>query len=190
MDQENSKLDPFDPASLRISQDYVSMAGVKKILSKIPVRKPTRQEYVRVNPSEDYRITTAILELKDDRETFIVTPTIRDDLASELVPVQIFTAINRQGVVFLWPCKLPDETGRTNAWWESALEAAQHAHEKWVRISSNMSLGAYQIYEAEGDLSEPEWPSEDFHELLKIAFRGSVIDSFEHPVLKRLRGAI
>ena len=30
--------------------------------------------------------------------------------------------------------------------------------EKWVRVTANMSLGAYEIFEASGDLPEPVWP--------------------------------
>jgi hypothetical protein len=29
---------------------------------------------------------------------------------------------------------------------------------KWVRITANMSLGAYEIFEATGDLPDPTWP--------------------------------
>ena len=134
--------DPFDPEALRISQDFAALADVKPILATVPVRKPNRQDFVRVHPSEDYQLTTALLELKEERETYLVAPDLRHELFGELVPVMIFTAINRQGVVFLWRCRLPDETGRTNPWHESALEAAERAKSKWTRVQADMSLGA------------------------------------------------
>ena len=34
-----------------------------------------------------------------------------------------------------------------------------------------MALGAYEIYEATGDLSDPMWPEMPIQELLKVAFR-------------------
>ena len=56
-------------------------------------------------------------------------------------------------------------------------------------MSANMSLGAYQMFRATGELPDPEWPSESLGELLKIAFKGGkLIDAVDHPVLKRLRG--
>ncbi|MDA1101929.1 MAG: hypothetical protein O2967_23485 [Proteobacteria bacterium] len=180
--------DPFDPESLRLSQDFAQLADVKPILATVPVRKPGRQDYVRINVDPDYQLTTAILQLKEEREDYIVAPDVRQELFGELVPVTLFTAINRQGVVFLWPCRIPDETGRSNSWHESALEAAELARESWVRISADMSLGAYRIYVANGQLPEPEWPTESFRDLLKIAFKSRYIDSHDHPVLKRLRG--
>ncbi len=187
---EEATPDPFDPAALRMSQDFAALANVKPILATVPVRKPNRQDFVRVHPSEDYQLTTALLELKEERETYLVAPDLRHELFGELVPVMIFTAINRQGVVFLWRCRLPDETGRTNPWHESALEAAERAKSKWTRVQADMSLGAYRIYEAHGDLPEPEWPQESLRDLLSIAFKGRYIDDLDHAVLKRLRGEI
>ena len=182
--------DPFDPETLRINQDFAALADVKPILATVPARKPNKQDYVRVHPSEDYQLTTALLELKEERETYLVAPDLRHELFGELVPVTIFTAINRQGVVFLWPCRLPDETGRSNSWHESALEAVERAKSTWTRIAADMSLGAYRIWEAGGDLPEPEWPEQSLRDLLSIAFKDRYIDSLDHPVLKRLRGEV
>ena len=187
---EPAPLDPFDPEALRLSQDFAALANVKPVLATVPVRKPGRQDYFRVRPAEDYRLTTALLELKDERETYLIAPELRHELFGELLPVTIFTAINRQGVVFLWPCRLPDETGRTNPWHESALEAAELAKAKWTRIAADMSLGAYRIWEAAGELPEPEWPEQSLRDLLAIAFKGRYIDTHDHAVLKRLRGEV
>ena len=46
----------------------------------------------------------------------------------------------------------------------------------WVRVTANMSLGAYEIFEASGDLPEPVWPDFSFQEILKIAFRDRIVD--------------
>ncbi len=182
--------DPFDPEALRIGQDFAALADVKPILATVPVRKPNKQDYVRIHAAEDYQLTTALLELKDERETYLIAPDLRHELFGELFPVTIFTAINRQGVVFLWPCKLPDETGRSNPWHECALEAAARAKTNWTRIAADMSLGAYRIWEASGELPEPEWPEQSLRDLLAIGFKGRYIDTHDHAVLKRLRGEV
>jgi len=64
------------------------------------------------------------------------------------------------------------------------------AMERWVRVASDMSVGAYQAYEATGDLPEPEWPEHSFEEIVTIAFKGKIIDSSDHPIVRRLRGEI
>jgi hypothetical protein len=66
--------DPFDLSKLRLDQSFVESAGVRKLLTTIPVRKPNPQDFVRVNPNPEYRAALAIIELKDDREVYLVLP--------------------------------------------------------------------------------------------------------------------
>ena len=62
--------DPFDVAKLRLDQNFVEAAGVKKLLTTVPVRKPNPQDFVRVNPDPAFRAALAVIELKEDRETY------------------------------------------------------------------------------------------------------------------------
>src|SRR5215813_12145218 len=136
---------PFDNLSaLRLDQSYADTVGVKKLLTTVPVRKPNRQDFVRVHPDPAYRLTpAAIIEVKEDREVYLVTPDMAQELPGEFVPASLFTTINRQGVLQIWPVKLPGPDGKHNDWHRSAAEAAELAMKRWVRISANMSLGAY-----------------------------------------------
>ena len=95
--------DPFDPERLRLTQDFSSAVGVKKALLSIPVRKPSREWFVKVHPEESYRITTAVIELKEeDRETYLVAPELWPELSTESTfsPRTIFTAMTRQSNLF------------------------------------------------------------------------------------------
>lgn len=187
---EKSAPNPFDPSQLCLSQDFVSAAGVKKVLNTVPVRKPSKESFVMTHPQEGYRIQTCVVELREDAETYLVERNLWPELIGESTfsPRALFTAMNRQGVLFLWPIRLPGADGRLDNWSRSAMEAAQHAQGKWVRVTANMSLGAYELYEAAGQWSPPEWPDVPFHQVLKIAFKDHFIDSMDHPILKRLRG--
>jgi hypothetical protein len=184
--------DPFDPASLRLSQDFSADLGVKKALITVPVRKPDKVWFVRVHPDEAYRLQTPVIELKEERETYLVAPSLWGDLVGEVTfsPRVIYTAVNRQGVAFLWPLRLPGRDGKIDDWSQSALEAAKRAEKNWVRVMPNMSLGAYDVFEASASLTEPQWPGQTFQELLKVGFKGRLIDSPEHPVLRKLRGEV
>jgi len=189
----NEPLDPgnpFDPSHLRLSQNFSELVGVKKALLTVPVRKPSRQDFIRVHPGEDYRLETAVLELKDERESYLVDPTLWPELPGEIVCKVLFTTINRQGVLMLWPIRLPGEDGRHDEWNRSALEAAHMAQSRWVRVASNTSLGAYEVFEATGALPDPPWPDISFQEILKVAFKGRCIAELEHPVIRRLRGEL
>jgi hypothetical protein len=182
--------DPFNPARLRLSQDFASTIGVKKVLSTMPVRKPSKESFFRVHPDEAYRVQTAVIELKEERETYLVDPQLWADLAGESTfgPRQLITAINRQGVPFILPIRLPGPDGKIDSWNQSLMEAAMMALDQWVRIQANMSLGAYDIFVATGDIPSPTWPDIPFRDLLAIAFKGRLIDNHDHPVLRRLRG--
>jgi hypothetical protein len=183
--------DPFDPASLRLNQDF-STISVKKALLSVPTRKPDKSWFVRVHPAEQYRLQTAVIELKEDRETYLVAPALWPELVTESTfsPRALFTAVNRQGVLFLWPVRLPGSDGRVDEWSRTALEAAQLAMKHWSRVVANMSLGGYEVFQATGQLPEPEWPELTLQQILRIAFKDRFITALDHPVLRKLRGEV
>jgi hypothetical protein len=184
--------DRFDPAALRLSQDFAADLGVKKALLTVPVRKPDKTWFVRVYPDLEYRLQTAVVELKEEQETYLVAPPLWPELAAEatFAPKVFFTAINRQGVVFLWPVRLPRSDGKSDEWSRSALEAAEMARTNWVRIAANMSLGAYEVTVATAPLPEPNWSLPPMKELLRVAFKDKYIDGLDHPVIRKLRGEV
>src|SRR4051795_5839863 len=143
-----------DLAALRLDSTTTA-SGVVEVLTHVPVRKPSRHEFFRIHPDPDYNLDTTVFIDKEERETYLVAPGMRAALVGEAKPVLLATCITRQGTVFIWPVALPDADGRRNAWADTAHEAAKHAAEFWVRLVPDMSLSAYRIYEAEGQLSDP-----------------------------------
>src|SRR5262245_11013576 len=124
----------FDPATLRLSQNFHESLGVKKALITVPVRKPIKQDFIRVHPDQAYRLETAVLNLKEEREVYLIAPGLWPELSGEITPMVLVTAINRQNVTFLWPIRLPGSDGRTDGWSSSALEALRMAETRWVRV--------------------------------------------------------
>lgn len=187
--------DPFaNLAGLRLSQDFNSGLALAKPLLTVPVRKPSKEWFVRVHAGDDYRLQTAVIELKEDSEVYLVDKALWPELAAEPTfgPRALFTAVSRPAnVVFLWPVRLPNQDGKLDEWNRSALEVATTlATEHWVRVSANRALGAYEAHIAPAGNSwgEPQWPKEPFADLLRRAFKDRFIQSLDHPVLKRLRG--
>lgn len=183
--------DPFDPARLALGQDFGDELGVKKLVTQVPVRKPHRHEWVRAHPDADYRLQTAALPFKAEREELhLVAPALWRELPGDLRRIELFVAINREGVVFLWPVKLPGADGRLDTWNASLIDAINYARQRWVRVAANMALGGYEVFTPTGDLPDPDWPATPMRELLRTAFRDHFIDSLDHPILKRLRGEV
>ena len=94
---------------------------------RVPVRKPGPQEFVRVHPDPGHRLDTALIELKEERETYLLAPALRAELGDEAKPTRLYTAISRAGALFLWPVALPGPDGRRNPWHDSAHRAAELA---------------------------------------------------------------
>ena len=177
-----------DLSKLRLNQNFVETAGVKKLLTTIPVRKPGPQDFVRVNSEPAYRGNFAVIELKEDREIYLLPPGVAEALPGEFFMASIFTAINRQGTTFLWPVRLPGNDGKVLEWHRSAAEAAELAMARWIRVKANMNLGAYEIFEAASTIPDPKWPDLLFNEILRVAFKDRLITDLDHAVIKRLRG--
>ncbi|MET4514307.1 hypothetical protein [Bradyrhizobium sp. I1.7.5] len=183
--------DPYDLEQLRVDPSTMEGTHVKKLLTTVPVRKPNKQEFVRVHPGVQYRETQAFIELKDDRETFAVDLRAVPELREECFFATLYTTITRGGVLFLWPVKVPSADGKILEWHSSAAMAAQHAMKAWVRVRANVALGAYEISESTSpNLPEPGFPEETpFRDLYRIAFNNTkIIRSLDHPVVRRLRG--
>ena len=186
--QTEVKPGTIDLERLKLIQNFAANAGVRKALTMVPVRKPNRQEFVRVRPEEDFQYSTGVLELKEEREIYLVDPDLWSELPGEIIPKILLTTINKQGVLTIWPIRLPGEDGRLDNWNASAMEAAQLAQSQWVRVAANMSLGGYETFIATGDLPEPEWPDKSMQEIMDIAFKDRYINAIDHPVIRRLRG--
>lgn len=183
--------DPFDPASLRLGADFSEGLGVRKVISTIPCRKPSKSEWFMVRAGEEWRLQTAVLEVENgvDRATYLVSKNLWADLHGEIVPALVLTCTNRAGDLFLWRVKLPGPDGRSNTWTESALRIAQAAETSWCRMVSDSVNGHYTHYEPAAELPGPNWPDLVFNEILRIAFRDRYIETPDHAVLRQLRGA-
>ena len=183
-------LNPFHPENLRLGQSYLEQPAGRKLLTTVPIRKPHSQDFFRVHPSEKYRVPlAAMITLKDDDDTFLVSPKFVSELAEgDFYHATLYLVINRQRVISIWPVKQTASDKRPMAWHTSAADAAKKAMNSWIRIIANKNLGAYEILQANGSLSEPEWPDLAFSEILAVAFRDRVIENHQHSVIRRLRG--
>jgi hypothetical protein len=179
---------PF--SSLRLSQNFGQTLGVKKVLTTVPVTKPSRDRFFRTHPSPDWVYPTWVLENKSTNETYIVSDEIASILGGLVRPVELYAAIDRQNNVFFIPVPLPGPNGIRNPWHESLLHAVVRARLIWLRIAANKDLGGYDIFEATAKLPEPIWPEATLEELLEVAFRGRIISTPDHPVVQERLGGV
>jgi hypothetical protein len=183
-------LDPFSVEALRLSQNFDDAIGAQKLLTVVPVRKPNRQEWFMVRPGDEWQLDTAVFELKEERETYLVAPDLRSHLSNDVSPRRLRVCINRRNGVFLWPMRLPGSDGRSDNWIRSALAAAEQAETKWTKLQADMALGVYSVFVGSDELPPPEWPEVTFQGLLDLAFSEFKITTLDHPAIQRLQGKI
>jgi hypothetical protein len=181
--------DSLDLTRLRLPQNFAHTVGVKKQIVAVPIRKPDRQTFVRVHPDWP-AFEAAILEDSETRENYLVSADMLPELPTEARATALYAAITRQNALFLWPVRLPGVDGRQSMWQDSMLVAVAQAKRHWVRIVANMQLQAYDLFLATADIPEPDWPELSRDDVLRIAFRDRIIDSPDHPVVRRLQGSL
>ena len=189
-DNEACNPDPFDPARLRLSQDFTKDLEVEKVLTRVPVRKPHDQELVRVRPGEEWQLPTWILLDKVNQgEVYLVAPEMILELRDYVRPALVVLVLNRQGNPSLWPLKLPSSDGQDNIWNQTGRQCAKLAEQEWICVKTNRTAGYYEAYRLRTDASDPEWPSKyTMRGFLRLGFGERFIDRPEHPIAKQLRG--
>lgn len=182
--------DIFDDLdAIRRSASEDAGIAVIEVATHHAVRKPRRTEFVKTNPAPEMRIPAHIFIDPEDREgVYFVSPTMLGTMLGEAQRALLLPTISTQGVMFVWPVRLPQDDGRRNDWHATALQAAELSRERWVRVTPDMQLRAYRIFHPEGDIAEPEWPDRSLPEILRLAFRDRVIDREDHAIIRRLRG--
>jgi hypothetical protein len=165
--------DPFNAKALRLPPAFEHNAGVRKVLSTIPVRKPHGQEWIRVHPGADYSDNFGVIILKDDNEYYLLHPNLVAAYENEMTRVRIFTAMSMNKNLFMWAAKLPGSGHKnSDSWNNSAIEAAEAAMKRKVRVQSNKAINAYEYYFSDNPTPEndPVWPDMTYDEMIRIAF--------------------
>lgn len=177
-----------DLSQFKLPQNFDDLAAVKPVLTVIPVRKPHRQEFIRVRPGDEWQMETGGLKDQESGEVYLVPGSLWQHLPGEIKPMVVFLVMTRNSKVpFLWPCTIPDPE-KPNRWHQSAMDAARLAQSQWVQVKSDTTAGCYLSGVPMTQFPEPEWPENTFSELLELGFRDQVITSLDHPFLRRLRG--
>jgi hypothetical protein len=194
--------DPFDPARFHIPQRLREGSQAKPLLTDLPVRAPDKSWWCRVHP--EIMLDTRVIELKEERETYLVDPSLDARLRASKEPNykrrRFYLAVNRQEKLFFWMVRCPeDDTREPDKYMKPILKAVEMAKAEWIRVSWNDEKKEHEIRTLPqvdstdpsvlSDLNEePIWPELTLAELIKLAFEDRFIQTSDHPILKRLRG--
>jgi len=186
VEKEKVEDDEFSPEKLRVLNTLDMGALVTTELVEISVRKPKKDEWFRVLPGVCQQ--GGILEIQGNIYW------VSQKLQSQLIGDPCFSlrlcvlAVTKQGIPFIWPLKLDNESGaKSDKFAKVPLAAMQHAQKKWTRIYWSREKFEH-VVETANIADDPHFPDKPFHELLKLGFKATVISDLQHPALLELKG--
>ncbi len=71
-DNDHGSNSSFDPKRLRLPQQFSYRAGLRPAVTTVPVRKPHKQEWIRVHPDPEMRFGALILDVWEERQSYIL----------------------------------------------------------------------------------------------------------------------
>jgi hypothetical protein len=179
----------FDPKRYRQAQTQRAEElsdWSRKQQTVIPVRKPSKKQFVRTHSSPDFRaesMPTIVDEATGEVYLLAADFDLPADIENKVDKVNMAAAITADGSLFIWFYK-----NSTNSWSESARIAIHEASRRWVRVLPDKSSNGYLLESPMVAPAEPVWPPMTFATILATAFGARFIDSLQHPQIKKLRG--
>ncbi len=171
--------------NVRLDQDFEASLGIETVTTCIPIGRPDPQDWFRVHPTWTFR--AAILKLADTGELYVVTKNVAALISDVARPKLVYATVTTLGVFRFWPVRYEGE-GRLDPYSQSAHDAAKLATTHWVRLVNDPALRAYKTKRYLDPLQEPAWPAEPLDLLMGKALRGRLLDSPEHPIVRKLLG--
>ncbi len=186
----------IDFSKIRVPADR--KMKITPVLSSITVGKPNKTAFIRTRTGEGFEpvemYTYSSSGAGNDNTPYLVMEdchALLDEMGL-LVPTKFYLYIIHGSNIMKLDgvSQKTDKNGILNRYHATHMEALEAAATRWVRMHANMEGGFYTYSLAEDNLPEPEWPAkpESLMEALGIAFKGFVIDTLDHPEIKKLRG--
>ena len=192
------KQDEYNPWDLDAARTRQKKDRRVKVVTAYRIApKPREGAFFRINPDPNYHIDTLLYIEKGEsgiaEGVYFGDWMFADEIeASEWAvffrPASLYLAIELHSTKpYVHYIKQPREGQKDNDWWESARTIAERAMKEWVQPYN--AGGNFDYHPASRQHSEPIWPETSFGEILQTAFKGKFIDSWDHEVMKALRGA-
>ncbi|MFO0692928.1 MAG: hypothetical protein U0230_05180 [Polyangiales bacterium] len=175
---------------LRIPNGDLEPLQTQKVVSAVYGSKPHKDAFFRTHPGPSYR--SSVLGIKarigGTEDVWLVNPSLSALFPKPPSVYELRLTITRDDVLSVWPLRYPLDP--KDAWGNTAMEAAEIAQTRWIKLVANTNAGYYEAFAAMGALPDPVWPDKSFEELVALAFRDRVIDTANHPTLRMLRGEV
>jgi len=174
--------DPFDLDNLIVEPDYAPVG--EREISRIKVKRPGDQTWFRTHP--EYEICIMLFEYINDEKIYVVTAPMQPYFQGLGRKHLVYPYISSNGVLALWPVKLPNDSGELHSYPESAHDCARKARKQWIRIESDRHASQYVPVPLKRQKDDLKWPEFSESKWLKLGFKDQLIDSLDHPIVQEL----
>ena len=111
--------DPFDLELLRLSQNFIESAGGQEADYRDSDTQAKPAGFRPRPPGSGVSGRSPHGQPQGRPRVLRGGPELAAELAGETISKSVYTAINRQRTLFLWPVTLPPPDGRDLAWWRT-----------------------------------------------------------------------
>ena len=126
----------------------------------------------------------------EEEDWLLVDAAVEDELADVGTMYELVLCRTANGGYFLWRLKVEEPGGRVDGYTESAREALEeHAGRRWIKLKGDRRSRAYEVNKG-SEVAAIRWPEFGIDELVRRAFKGRVVASEDHELIRRLRGDI
>jgi hypothetical protein len=185
------QLNPFDPAALRLDQEFLD-GEVSKVVTEVGFERSNRHEFIRTHPRHRFG-PMGILKIKLlIGGTFVVVPQLYKQLSSVLReelgirPAFLYYYITSQGRLGLWPAYVPHPL-KPSGWTSTAITCLEKAKERWVKIVP--LANGYEGVDPVRSMDEPTWPDLTEAQILELGLKDVLAGDMDHPAMKLAIGA-
>jgi hypothetical protein len=170
------------------------LASVEKLPPKLSCGTASGRGFFVAHPDHDTRPIVMLVKPDggdlEEEDWFLVDAEVEDDLADIGTMYELVLCRTANGGYFLWRLRTEEPGGRIDGYTESAREALEeHAGEHWIKLKGDRKSRAYEVIRG-SQVAVIRWPEFGIDELVRRAFKGRVITSEDHDLIRRLRGDI
>lgn len=173
---------------------------VTPVLANMTVGKPSRTSFFMVRSGEGWdapELQTFTPESRSkDSQPYLVEDDYQQIFEEKgvLVPAKFYMYIvyttNVMKIDLI--SQKTDKAGNLSKYHSSRMECYEAAKTQWVQMHANMDAGYYSWTLAQSILPAPVWSEKpsNIYEAIELAFKGFIIDSPDHPEIKKLKGIL
>lgn len=155
--------------------------------TRIPIGRPGNQHAFCISPDPDHRYEMMCFRLdpedSSERTLYGIAPEVAGLVPESCALYRFHLCVSPSATYRLLPiCMKLSRSGTLNSWHESLLHVVNNYAGKWIRCSSDQSIGGYLVQSMKVP-AEPRFPDLPMEDIVLRAFTGRLIVSSAHPII-------